>query len=136
MDISETDIMEEFKSEIYNKLSEFEKSLELSHSSFSDLEREQPLNKSSLTATINNLENKISRTESELYSSQKSIINPSNTDIIIAQMNEKDKKLSELFNTQKKLQNEINLLRERSTMNYKETLGAYENPFTSQTFTW
>ena len=48
-------------------------------------------------------------------------------------MNEKDKKLSKLFNTKKKLQNEINLLRQRSTMNSKEKLGASENPFTSET---
>ena len=94
--------MEEFKSEIYSKLSEFEKSLELSHSRFSDLEKEQSLNNSSFTATINNLENRISRTESELHSLQKSIIiNPSIIDSIIAQMNDKDKKLSELFDTQK-----------------------------------
>ena len=85
--------MEEFKSEIYSKLSGFEKSLELSHSRFSDLEKEQSLNNSSLTATINNLENRISRTESELHSLQKSIIKASIIDSIIAQMNEKDKKL-------------------------------------------
>ena len=102
IDINKTDIMEEFKSEIYSKLAEFEKSLELSHSRFSDLEKERSLNNSSLTATIyNNLENRISRTESELHSLQKSIINPSIIDSIIAQMNEKDKKLSELFNTKK-----------------------------------
>ena len=97
IDINKTDIMEEFKSEIYSKLSEFEKSLELSHSRFSDLEKEQSLNNSSLTATINNLENRISRPESELHSLQKSVINPSIIDSIIAQMNEKDKKLSELL---------------------------------------
>ena len=101
IDINKTDIMEEFKSEIYSKLSEFEKSLELSNSRFSDLEKEQSLNNSSLTATINNLKNRISRTESELHSLQKSIINPSIIDSIIAQMNKKDKKLSELFNTEK-----------------------------------
>ena len=66
IDINKTDILEEFKSEIYSKLSEFEKSLELSHSRFSDLEKERSLNNSSLTATINNLKNRISRTESEL----------------------------------------------------------------------
>ena len=93
IDINKSDIMEEFESEIYNKLSEFENSLELSHSMFSDLEKEQSVNNSSLTATFNNLENRISRTEIELHSSQKSIINPSIVDSIIAQMNEKDKKL-------------------------------------------